>query len=390
MSSTNATILNNTLVNTLNANLDTTPHNTLDNTLDNTLNANLDNTPDNTSHDHKPFSKLPLKFQKYLAFAFWLSNHFKDNGFLNNDIPFHLILSSFNSFDTTSSQINFFNHFDNILLLPSLFNLSSYGSREPTVPLDEPSLPSGKPKKTRKSAKSKEPTDTVVDTNAELIVKEDKPKKSRKSAKKTNDDNVDATLADPATEEKPKKQRKSAKSKKPVVDPVVDPVTDLVSKENKPKKQRKTAKNATTNANNDTTATVEPVAVVSGSNEEQPKKTKKTKKSKEAVLPPTNNTEETKVEEDKPVKNTKKTKSAVEKPKKTKQTKQDEIVVIEQPIQVTVEENIDDEEEDEEDIDVTKIQIEGKEYLIDTNKNIYDIDSHDVIGSYINNVLEVN
>jgi len=37
-----------------------------------------------------------------------------------------------------------------------------------------------------------------------------------------------------------------------------------------------------------------------------------------------------------------------------------------------------------------QMKIEGKEYLIDTNNNIYDIDSHDVIGSYINNVLELN
>jgi hypothetical protein len=351
--SSNATLLNNTLVNTLNANLDNTPHNTPDNTLDNTPH----NTPDNTPLHPNPFSKLPLKFQKYLSFDFWLSNHFKDNGFLNNDIPFHLILSSFKSFDSSSSQINFFNHFDNHILLPSLFNLSSYG--KPTV---SPYAPS---------------------RHDETSVK---GKKQRKSAKKTNNDNVDGATVDPATtEEKPKKQRKSAKTKEPV-DPNADPATT----EEKPKKQRKSSKNAT-NTDNDTTATVEPV--VSGSNEEQPKKTKKTKKSKEAVLPPTDNNEETKVEdktEDKPVKNTKKTKTAGEKPKKSKQPKQDEIVVVNEPqVEVTVEENIDDEEE-EEDVDVTKIQIEGKEYLIDTNNNIYDIDSHDVIGSYINNVLELN
>jgi len=230
--------LDNTLVNTLNANLETTPDNTPNNTPDNTLNANLDNTPDYTSLHPNPFSKLPLKFQKYLAFAFWLSNHFKDNGFLNNDIPFHLILSSFKSFDSSSAQLFFFNHFDNLLLYPSLYSLSSYG--KPTVSPYAPSL------------------------HDETSVK---GKKQRKSAKKTNNDNVDDATADPATtEEKPKKQRKSAKTKEPV-DPVADPATT----EEKPKKQRKSAKK--TNDNN-IDGTADPTATT----EEKPKKQRKSTK----------------------------------------------------------------------------------------------------------------
>ena len=41
-----------------------------------------------------------------------------------------------------------------------------------------------------------------------------------------------------------------------------------------------------------------------------------------------------------------------------------------------------EEDEEEEELDVKVIQIDGKEYLIDENNNLYDSDSHAMIGSW--------
>jgi len=207
-------------------------------------------------------------------------------------------------------------------------------------------------------------------------------KKSRKSSKPVaaeSDDLIAKLIADangstePAAEaseapvqEKPKKSRKSTKK---VEEPVATTTTtsDVVATEapvqEKPKKTTKKAEEPTTTTT--TPAPVEePTTTTPAPEPVQEKPKKSTKKS-------TKKTEEPITATDAPVQ---------EKPKKAtkKSTKKVEEPVVAQPA-----ESVQDEDDDSDEIQTRIVTIDGgKQYLIDSEHNLYDITSHEQIGKF--------
>jgi len=205
----------------------------------------------------------------------------------------------------------------------------------------------------------------------------DKPKKEKKNKKVSSDDQLidelvslanDMTISDNKKNdaiaavnqlvanttpilEKPKKTKKSKKN---------DDVTETVVTETvveKPKKTKKSKKN------NDETVVTEAVV-------EKPKKTKKSKKNNDETVVTETVTETV-------------TEAVVEKTKKTKKSKKD----IEEPLgtQLSLIDEPNNDNNDDDELAVSVFEFQGKQYLIDDNSTVYDFISHDDIGKFINN-----
>ena len=103
---------------------------------------------------------------------------------------------------------------------------------------------------------------------------------------------------------------------------------------------------------------------------------------------------ETVPSQEKPKKQRKTKTETEKKPKKEKKTKNIETSSKTNPVidNINNNEQLEDEdnEDDEEEVDVSRIIIDDKEYFIDNNKNIYDNESHEIIGTYDNNSLVLN
>jgi len=212
-------------------------------------------------------------------------------------------------------------------------------------------------------AESTEPVDAA--STSESVASEEKPKKKAAPKKKAvpaepvvaeSTEPVDAasTSESVAAEEKPKKKaapKKKAVPAEPVVTestkPVVAETTEpVVVAEEKPKK-KSTPKKKTAPAEPVVAETTEPVVVV----EEKPKKTAAIKAVKDLI-------------------------SSVVAEKKEE--------IIEEPVEENkVEEtNVVEEDEEEEEIQARIMNYEGKQYLIDDKKTVYDKESFDELGTF--------
>jgi hypothetical protein len=211
-----------------------------------------------------------------------------------------------------------------------------------------------KPPKVRAEKKSRKSSKPVAAESDDLIAKliadangstepasgdapvQEKPKKSRKSTKKTEEPATtsDVVAADAPVEEKPKKATKKSTKK------AEDPVT-----------------------------TTQPVAADEPVQEKPKKATKKsTKKAEEPVAPTTDAPVADAPVQEKPKKATKKS---------TKKTEAPVAAAAEAPTEPLAQ----DDESDE--IQTRIVTIDGgKQYLIDSEYNLYDITSHEQIGKF--------
>jgi len=202
-------------------------------------------------------------------------------------------------------------------------------------------------------------------------------KKSRKSSKPVaaeSDDLIAKLIADangstePASgdapvQEKPKKSRKSTKKTEEPVEPVAETGTDAPVEE----KPKKATKKSTKKAEEQVTTT-EPVAA-DAPVQEKPKKA--TKKSTKTAEEPTTTTDVAPVAD-----------APVQKPKKatkksTKKTEEPVALAAEAPTEPVAQ------DDDSDEIQTRIVTIDGgKQYLIDSEYNLYDIASHEQIGKF--------
>lgn len=272
---------------------------------------------------------LPAKYNKFLSFGFWFLN--KMDATVRDQLFPELKL-----FSTIEDQSAFFQtYLDEASASNKIMRKTVAAFHKPPKVRAE--------KKSRKSSKpvAAESDDLIAkliaDANgssepapasAEAPVQE-KPKKSKKSTKKA-DEPVAEAAADAPVQEKPKKATK--KSTKKAEEPVAEAATEAPAQE-KPKKATK----------------------------------KSTKKAEEPVEPTTVAASEA---------------PAQEKPKKTtkKSTKKAEEPVAPAPTPTTDAVSPDD---DSDEIQTRIVTIDGgKQFLIDSEFNLYDISSHEQIGKF--------
>jgi glucan-binding YG repeat protein len=129
--------------------------------------------------------------------------------------------------------------------------------------------------------------------------------------------------------------------------------------------------------------TSQPPPVSTDVNKDKETKTKKTKEPKEKKTkePKAKEPKETKTKETK-AKEPKETKTKEPKEKKTKETKAKEPVVVEPVVVNTTNNDVGQEDDDEPELEVEQITIDGKEYFIDENNNLYNTVDYELIGVY--------
>jgi hypothetical protein len=281
---------------------------------------------------------LPAKYNKFMSFGFWFLN--KMDATVRDQLFPELKI-----FSTIEDQSAFFQ---------SYLDEASASNKimRKTVAAFH------KPPKVRAEKKSRKSSKPVAAESDDLIAKliadangstepasgdapvQEKPKKSRKSTKKTEEPatTTDVAAADAPVQEKPKKSTKKSTKK------AEEPVT-----------------------------TTEPVAADEPVQEKPKKATKKsTKKAEEPVAPTTTTTTDAPAVApvaDAPVQ---------EKPKKaTKKSSKK----TEEPVAAPTEPLAQDDDSDE--IQTRIVTIDGgKQYLIDSEYNLYDISSHEQIGKF--------
>jgi hypothetical protein len=277
---------------------------------------------------------LPAKYNKFMSFGFWFLN--KMDATVRDQLFPELKL-----FSTIEDQSAFFQ---------SYLDEASASNKimRKTVAAFH------KPPKVRAEKKSRKSSKPVAAESDDLIAKliadangstepasgdapvQEKPKKSRKSTKKTEEPATttsDVAAADAPAQEKPKKSTKKSTKK------AEEPVT-----------------------------TTEPVAADEPVQEKPKKATKKSTKKAEEPTTTTTSSDVAPVE-DAPVQ---------EKPKKaTKKSSKK----VEEPVAAPTEPVAQDDDSDE--IQTRIVTIDGgKQYLIDSEYNLYDITSHEQIGKF--------
>ena len=278
---------------------------------------------------------LPAKYNKFMSFGFWFLN--KMDATVRDQLFPELKL-----FSTIEDQSAFFQ---------SYLDEASASNKimRKTVAAFH------KPPKVRAEKKSRKSSKPVAAESDDLIAKliadangstepasgdapvQEKPKKSRKSTKKTEEPATttsDVAAADAPVQEKPKKSTKKSTKK------AEEPVT-----------------------------TTEPVAADEPVQEKPKKATKKSTKKAEEPTTTTTSSDVAPVVADAPVQ---------EKPKKAtkKSTKKTE-----EPVAAPTEPVAQDDDSDE--IQTRIVTIDGgKQYLIDSEYNLYDISSHEQIGKF--------
>jgi hypothetical protein len=282
---------------------------------------------------------LPAKYNKFMSFGFWFLN--KMDATVRDQLFPELKI-----FSTIEDQSAFFQ---------SYLDEASASNKimRKTVAAFH------KPPKVRAEKKSRKSSKPVAAESDDLIAKliadangstepasgdapvQEKPKKSRKSTKKTEEPatTTDVAAADAPVQEKPKKSTKKSTKK------AEEPVT-----------------------------TTEPVAADEPVQEKPKKATKKSTKKAEEPVAPTTTTTTTDAPAVAPVADA----PVQEKPKKAtkKSTKKTE-----EPVAAPTEPVAQDDDSDE--IQTRIVTIDGgKQYLIDSEYNLYDISSHEQIGKF--------
>ena len=273
---------------------------------------------------------LPAKYSKFLSFAFWFASRLEPDA---RD-AFYL---QFKLFSSLEEQTEFFQTYldeasaSNKIMRKTIANhnkpvktRATKGSRKPSKPV---------------AAETDDLIATLIaDANGEpTVAPVDKPKKTRKP--KTTDN----------TDEKKPKKTKKTKTSEPLAEPVTEPVTEPLAEPLAEPVTEPLAEPVTE-------PLAEPVA-------------KKTAKSK---------TEKPKAEKPKAEKAEKAEKpkaEKAEKPKKTKKDKTEPVVseLVAEPVTT----------EDDGCIQTRTVKMkDGSQYLMDSENNLYDLNSHEPVGTY--------
>jgi len=268
---------------------------------------------------------LPAKYSKFLSFAFWFASRLEPEA---RDAFYQ----QFKLFSSLEEQTEFFQTYldeasaSNKIMRKTIANHNKPVKTRATKASRKPSKPV--------AAETDDLIATLIaDANGEPIPPAEKQKKTRKPKSENSDD-------------KPKKTKKT-KTSEPVAEPVAtepvsEPVVEPVAKKaSKPKAEKPKAEKA-----------------------EKPKSEKAEKpKSEKAEKPKAEKVEKPKAEK-------------AEKPKKSKKDKT-ESAAPETVVETVVE------PDDDDCIQTRTITMkDNTQFLIDSENNLYDLNSHEVVGTY--------
>jgi hypothetical protein len=321
--------------------------------------------------------KLAPKFQKYLFFGYWIALQLKNKNLINDEL-FQTILTDIKMNDEVVVQTEFYTNYENVDF--------KMVSRKPTVSPDAPSLPAEGLEAKPKAKKSRKPTgrDSTPDAPSLPVegvvegVQVEKPKAAKK-ARKPKVVVSDATEAVPVeavqvdgTEAVPVEKPKAKRVRKPKA--VVSDATEAVPQE-------------------------VPVEGTEGAPVEEKSKAKKPRKPK--ALP--SDATQTLPIDGAQADNKPKAKKSKKSTNNSSLSNPDDIIhnllsnaIPSEPVEaqnekptVEIQNNNDNDDSEDEDVSVSTIIINNEEYLIDDQFNLYHTITHDNIGTFINEQLEL-
>ena len=279
---------------------------------------------------------LPAKYNKFMSFGFWFLN--KMDATVRDQLFPELKL-----FSTIEDQSAFFQTYLDEA------SASNKIMRKTVAAFH-------KPPKVRAEKKSRKSSKPVAAESDDLIAK---------LIADANGSTEPAASGDAPVQEKPKKSRKSTKKTEEPVEPVAETGTEAPVQE----KPKKATKKSTKKAEEPVETTTVAPATTDAPVQEKPKKAtkKSTKKAEEPVAPTDTPLADAPVQE-KPKKATKKSTKKAEEP-------------VAPPAAAATEAVSPDDDSDE--IQTRIVTIDGgKQYLIDSEYNLYDISSHEQIGKF--------
>jgi hypothetical protein len=277
---------------------------------------------------------LPAKYNKFMSFGFWFLNKM--------DAPVRdQLFPELKLFSTIEDQSAFFQSYLDEATASNKIMRKTVAAFH-------------KPPKVRAEKKSRKSSKPVAAQSDDLIAK--------LIADANGSTDAPATDATATVQEKPKKSTKKStkKTEEPATTSDVAPATDAPAQEKPKKSTKKSTKKAEEPV---TTSDVAPVA--DAPVEEKPKKAtkKSTKKAEEPVPTTTDAPVADATVQEKPKKTTKKSSKKVEEP-----------VAPTEPVA---------QDDDSDEIQTRIVTIDGgKQYLIDSEYNLYDINSHEQIGKF--------
>jgi hypothetical protein len=271
---------------------------------------------------------LPAKYSKFLSFGFWFASRLEPE---TRDAFYQ----QFKLFSSLEEQSEFFQtYLDEASASNKIMRKTIANHNKPV-----------KTRATKASRKTSKPvaaeTDDLIatliaDANGEpLAPPADKPKKTRKPKSENTDD-------------KPKKTKKTKASSETVAETVPETVPETLAE----------------------TVVSEPVPETVSKPVAKKTTKPKAEKADKAEKPKAEKAEKPKAE--------KAEKPKAEKAKKTKKDTTEPVVAA--PTEPLVEEPVNDESDDS--IQTHTVQLNGSQYLMDSDNNLYDINSHEQIGTY--------
>jgi len=273
---------------------------------------------------------LPAKYSKFLSFGFWFASRLEPDA---RDAFYQ----QFKLFSSLEEQTEFFQTYLDEASASNKIMRKTIANHNKPVKTRAPKA-SRKPSKPVAAETDDLIATLIADANGEPLAA---PVEKQKKTRKPKSDNPD---------EKPKKTKKT-KTSQPVVETVVETVSEpLVEPVSEPVSE----------------TVVEPVSKPVAKKTTKPKAEKVEKPKAEKVeKPKAEKVEKPKVEKPKAEK--------AEKPKKVKKDKTE-------PVVETVTEPV---AEDDDSIQTRIITMkDGVQFLIDSDNNLYDLNSHDVVGTY--------
>jgi hypothetical protein len=317
--------------------------------------------------------KLAPKFQKYLYFGYWVALQLKNKNLINDEV-FQTILTDIKMNDEVGLQTEFYTNYENVEF--------KMVSRKPTVSPDAPSL------------------------TADGLEVKPKAKKARKPKVVATEAGVAEGVAEGVQVEKPKAAKKARKPKVVVSDATeavpVEAVqvdgTEAVQVE-KPKAKRVRKPKAVVSDATEGAPQAVPVEGTEGAPLEEKSKAKKPRKPKAL---PSDATQTLPIDGAEPD-NKPKAKKSKKSTNNSSLSNPDDIIhnllsnaIPSEPVEaqnekptVEIQNNNDNDDSEDEDVSVSTIIINNEEYLIDDQFNLYHTITHDNIGTFINEQLEL-
>jgi len=271
---------------------------------------------------------LPAKYSKFLSFGFWFASRLESD---TRDVFYQ----HFKLFSSLEDQTEFFQTYLDEASTSNKIMRKTIANHNKPVKTRAPKA-SRKPSKPVAAETDDLIAKLVADANGEPIATTPAPEKQKKTRKPKSDN----------TDEKPKKEKKSKKVVEPVSEPVSESVSEPVSESVSESVVEPVSESVSESVSE---PVVEPVVA---------KKTTKPKTEK-VEKPKTEKVEKPKVDK-------------AEKPKKVKKDKTEPLPITPEP--VTEEDNS---------IQTRIVTMkDGGKFLMDSDNNLYDINSHEHIGTY--------